>query len=172
VAISARFETAEQARPDRFSRAGSDRQALWLLLSGKLARRRKDGMMLGLAIVGGSVAARGKPLLGGVPLGIAALYALRRSCSCSRVAPMPRLTNRKRCEARALLGVSMTATADDIRRPPPSHCKNSPGCGRNASFGRKLTMPGHIAQHLSDAGIEPNSQTWRSPTEQKPTGLR
>ena len=107
--------------------------ALWLLLSGKLARLTgKDGMMLGLAIVGAVMAARGKPLLGGVPLGIAALYALRR-----------------------LLGVSMTATADDIRA---AHrrliAKIHPDAGGTQALAEKINDARSILlQHLSDTGI-------------------
>ena len=132
--------------------------ALWLLLSGKLARLTgKDGMMLGLAIVGAVMAARGKPLLGGVPLGIAALYALRR---------WPVLMQPRRAhaaidepeavrEARALLGVSMTATADDIRA---AHrrliAKIHPDAGGTQALAEKINEARSILlQHISSRDV-------------------
>ena len=90
--------------------------AVWLMGSGKLSRMTgKDGMMLGLAIVGAVMAARGARIIGLVPLAIAAIYGWRRwSTGKPRVKAGPPDTEAVR-EARALLGLSATATPDEIR---------------------------------------------------------
>lgn len=128
----------------------------WLIFTGKLARMTgKDGMMLGLAIVGALMAARGQPLIGGVPLGIAALYALRRwSAASPRKAfapsgsgPEPDAVR----EARALLGVDAHASADDIRA---AHrrliAKIHPDAGGTEALAEKINEARSILlQHLS-----------------------
>lgn len=91
--------------------------AVWLMWSGRLARLTgKDGMMLGLAIVGAVMAARGARIVGLIPLAIAAVYGWRRwSAKSNRTPAIPAIEPEAVREARALLGVSVTASADDIR---------------------------------------------------------
>lgn len=89
--------------------------AAWLALTGRLRRLTTlDGAMLGVSIVSAILAARGKPIIGGVPLLLSALYALRR---LSRTAPArrPPLEDNALREARALLGVGPDADAEAIR---------------------------------------------------------
>ena len=91
--------------------------AAWLAFTGRLRRLTTlDGAMLGVSIVSAILAARGKPLIGGVPLLLSALYGLRRF---TRAAPAPRsrapLDDDAVREARALLGVGPEADAEAIR---------------------------------------------------------
>ncbi|MPT48627.1 MAG: molecular chaperone DnaJ [Sphingobium sp.] len=107
--------------------------AAWLIFTGRLQRMTAlDGVMLGIAIVGALVA-RGNPLLGGVPLAIAALYTARRFIRAKRAgkglrpakalkgkrdglsaAPDYSFATRLQ-EARALLGVDASADEAAIR---------------------------------------------------------
>lgn len=128
----------------------------WLIVSGRLSRMTgKDGVMLGLAIVGAIMAARGGKLWGAIPLGLAALYALRRwSAARPRKAfaqpgsgPEPEAVR----EARALLGVGATASADDIRA---AHrrliAKIHPDAGGTEALAEKINEARSILlQHLS-----------------------
>lgn len=124
--------------------------AVWLMVTGRLQRMTgRDGMMLGLAIVGAIMAARGRVWLGGIPLGVAALYALRRWSSGTRRASIPE-TDAVR-EARALLGVSASASADDIRA---AHrrliAKIHPDAGGTQALAEKINEARSILlQHLS-----------------------
>lgn len=89
--------------------------AAWLALTGRLRRLTTlDGAILGVSIVSALLAARGKPVIGGVPLLLSALYALRRF---TRTAPArrPPLEDNAVQEARALLGVGPDADAEAIR---------------------------------------------------------
>lgn len=89
--------------------------AAWLAFTGRLRRLTTlDGAMLGVSIVSAIVAARGQPLVGGLPLLLSAFYALRRfSRTPPRSAPPP--TGDAVQEARALLGVGPDADAEAIR---------------------------------------------------------
>lgn len=89
--------------------------AVWLAVTGRLRRLTTlDGAILGVSIVSAILAARGKPLVGGVPLLLSALYGLRRF---TRTAPTRRPPPEDNAiqEARALLGVGPNADAEAIR---------------------------------------------------------
>ena len=74
----------------------------WLIFSGKLSRMTgKDGAMLGLAIVGAVMAARGSKIWGAIPLGVAALYALRRWSATTPRKPVTSTESEAVREARA-----------------------------------------------------------------------
>ncbi len=90
--------------------------AAWLAFTGRLRRLTTlDGAMLGVSIVSAILAARGKPLIGGVPLLLTALYGLRRfSRSAPARRPAPESDDALR-EARALLGVGPDADGQAIR---------------------------------------------------------
>jgi hypothetical protein len=122
----------------------------WLIFTGRLARLTgKDGMMLGLAIVGAVMIARGGKFWGAIPLGIAALYAMRR---WSAVRPRPMIAEPQAVsEARALLGVGVGATAEDIRA---AHrrliAKIHPDAGGTEALAEKINEARSILlQHLS-----------------------
>lgn len=93
--------------------------AAWLVLTGRIQRLTgKDGVMLGLAIVGAVLAARGQPAVGGLPLFLSTLYAARRlwpmrRARPSRSSPCPEPPALR--EARALLGVTEDADEEAIR---------------------------------------------------------
>lgn len=92
----------------------------WLIWTGRLQRMTaKDGVALGMAIVGALLAAKGKPLAGALPL--LASTALFFWQSGNRMPPRNR-TNAPAsgpatdiAEARALLGLTADADADAIR---------------------------------------------------------
>ncbi|RVT43866.1 J domain-containing protein [Sphingobium algorifonticola] len=87
----------------------------WLLWTGRLQRMTaKDGVMLGIAVVGAVMAAKGKPLIGAIPLIVSLGYAglkLRK--------PAPRASHPVAAadvaEARALLGLGPYADAEAVR---------------------------------------------------------
>ncbi|MGD9810638.1 MAG: J domain-containing protein [Sphingobium sp.] len=91
--------------------------AAWAVLTGRLQRMTmKDGVMLGLAIVGAVMAARGRPLFGAGALGLAAAYGIGRSRKRgigAKAAP-PADPQAVR-DARALLGLEEDADEDMIR---------------------------------------------------------
>jgi hypothetical protein len=100
----------------------------WLIWSGRLQRMTaKDGMALGLAIVGAVLAAKGKPLIGALPMIASAAYLAWASRRGLRSAPKPQSTPKSGInrpvsavdesvtEAAALLGVSSDADAKTIR---------------------------------------------------------
>ena len=95
--------------------------AVWLTVTGRLKRMTMmDGMMLGLAIVGAVMAARGRPIIGGAPLLISALYTLRRNMKprAARSTGRPSSPFAEDAairEARALLGVDEHADAAQIK---------------------------------------------------------
>ena len=105
--------------------------AAWMIFTGRLQRlTAMDGVMLGIAIVG-ALAARASPLMGGIPLAIASLYALRRFARHKRASAGAKRTGRRQRaqkktvpdfpsitrlqDARALLGVDENADEADIR---------------------------------------------------------
>ena len=91
--------------------------AVWLIWTGRLQRMTmKDGMTLGVALVGAVMAAKGKPLAGGPLLLGASLFFLAQTGRRARkarirsAAPVDDLAR-----ARALLGLAPGADADAIR---------------------------------------------------------
>ena len=96
--------------------------AVWLAWTGRLQRLTgMDGIMLGVAIVGAVLAAKGSPIIGGVPLALALFYAGKRGKSFNRSQRQPKPTgqdfarNMDLAEARALLGIKPDASVADIR---------------------------------------------------------
>ncbi len=94
----------------------------WLVWTGRLQRMSaKDGMALGLAIAGAVMAAKGRPIIGALPLILSAGYfALRirrkpRLSPKSGTKPAPPAPNEAVAEASALLGLPRDADADAIR---------------------------------------------------------
>ncbi|MET0248510.1 MAG: molecular chaperone DnaJ [Sphingobium sp.] len=93
--------------------------AVWLIWSGRLQRMTaKDGMMLGVALVGAVLAAKGKPLIGAPSLGAVALYfALqgRRLLGPRRPSHTASPPDTDIAHARALLGLGADADEAAIR---------------------------------------------------------
>lgn len=94
--------------------------AVWLMWTGRLQRMSsKDGLMLGVAIVGAIMAARGKPIIGALPLLVSAGYAAIRVRGKASAAKSGTATARSGDEAvadaAALLGLPRDADADSIR---------------------------------------------------------
>ncbi|MEJ7927011.1 molecular chaperone DnaJ [Sphingobium sp. AN641] len=92
----------------------------WLIWTGRLQRMTaRDGMALGVAIVGALLAARGKPLLGALPLLASTAFFVWRSAGGTppRNRTKPPVTGPAAdlAEARALLGLTIDADADAIR---------------------------------------------------------
>tara|TARA_R110000868_G_scaffold19277_12_gene83028 strand:+ start:6596 stop:7048 length:453 start_codon:yes stop_codon:yes gene_type:complete len=87
----------------------------WLVWTGRLQRiTAKDGLMLGIAIVGAVMAAKGKPLIGVLPVIVSVIYAamrIRKPAKAVRAAPDESCV----ADARELLGLSANADAEDIR---------------------------------------------------------
>ncbi|MES1985524.1 MAG: J domain-containing protein [Pseudomonadota bacterium] len=87
----------------------------WLIWTGRLQRiTAKDGLMLGIAIVGAVMAAKGKPLIGVLPVIVSVIYAamrVRKPAKAVRAAP----DESRVADARELLGLSANADAEDIR---------------------------------------------------------
>ncbi|GLI97174.1 J domain-containing protein [Sphingobium sp. BS19] len=87
----------------------------WLIWTGRLQRiTAKDGLMLGIAIVGAVMAAKGKPLIGVLPVIVSVIYAamrIRKPAIAVRAAP----DESRVADARELLGLSANADAEDIR---------------------------------------------------------
>lgn len=81
--------------------------AAWLVWTGRLKRMSTlDGAMLGLAIVGSLMAAKGRLWIGGGVMALAALYALSRVRRKAPVAPSASPERLARLdEARELLGL-------------------------------------------------------------------
>lgn len=90
----------------------------WLIWTGRLQRMSaKDGMVLGAALVGAVLSAKGKPVIGAPMLIGAALFfagqgKLRRKGRTATPKPLP---PQDIAQARALLGVAPDADADMIR---------------------------------------------------------
>jgi len=88
----------------------------WLIWTGRLQRMTaKDGMALGVALVGAVMAAKGKPLIGALPLiGSALFFVLQSSKGKARRMPVRRPVGDVG-EARALLGLPADADVEAIR---------------------------------------------------------
>jgi hypothetical protein len=91
----------------------------WLIWTGRLQRMTaKDGMALGVALVGAVMAAKGKPLIGALPLiGSALFFALQSSKGKARgkVGKTKAQPKGDVGEARALLGLPANADVQAIR---------------------------------------------------------
>ncbi|MBB6124932.1 molecular chaperone DnaJ [Sphingobium subterraneum] len=140
--------------------------AAWLVFTGRLRRMTgTDGIMLGMAIVGAAMAAKGNALIGGVPLGLALLYAWRRWQGGKR-APKPTTfaasmaETEAVAEARALLGLSTDADEAAIRA---AHrhliAKIHPDAGGTQALAEKINGARNILlRHLVErAGSHPSS---------------
>lgn len=93
--------------------------AVWLIWTGKLQRMTaKDGMVLGAALVGAVLAAKGKPVIGAPLLLGAALFFAKQGKARVKQAPKPKARQQGRDDvaaARALLGLAPNADPDAIR---------------------------------------------------------
>ncbi|HWV12091.1 MAG TPA: DnaJ domain-containing protein [Sphingobium sp.] len=92
--------------------------AAWLIWTGRLQRMSvKDGMVLGGALVGAVMAAKGKPLAGAPLLLGAALFFLNQSQQKKRRSAAPEISPEPTsiARARALLGVPEDADENSIR---------------------------------------------------------
>ena len=95
--------------------------ALWLAFTGRLQRMSGlDGMMIGIAIVGAVMAAKGRPVIGGLPLIAAVGYSIHRSRTAKKNRAKPMSPARfaaamDAAEARALLGVGPQANRAEIK---------------------------------------------------------
>jgi hypothetical protein len=88
--------------------------AVWLIWTGKLQRMSaKDGMVLGAALVGAVLAAKGKPVIGAPLLLGAALFFAKQGKRRTRAAATPHEDTV--AQARSLLGVAPDADAAAIR---------------------------------------------------------
>lgn len=140
--------------------------AAWLIWTGRLQRLTgTDGVMLGLAIVGAILAARGKPIIGGIPLGIALLHLLRRMKSlpakpapgAARVASQRPADSVAIIEARALLGLDPAADAEAIRA---AHrrliARNHPDAGGTQALAEKINQARDLLlRHAAEQGSAP-----------------
>ncbi|WP_336968145.1 J domain-containing protein [Sphingobium aromaticiconvertens] len=88
----------------------------WLIWTGRLQKMTaKDGLALGIALVGAVMAAKGKPLIGALPIiGSALFFALQNSKGKARREAVGRPPGDVG-EARALLGLPADADAQAIR---------------------------------------------------------
>lgn len=88
----------------------------WLIWTGRLQKMTaKDGIALGIALVGAVMAAKGKPLIGALPLiGSALFFALQSSRGKAR-RTSPKRPAVDVGEARALLGLAANADVQAIR---------------------------------------------------------
>lgn len=94
--------------------------AAWLIWTGRLQRMSmKDGMVLGAALVGAVMAAKGKPVMGAPLLLGAALFFFmegqKDKAHRRRVKSPPAPNQDDVAKARALLGVTPDADAAEIR---------------------------------------------------------
>lgn len=92
----------------------------WLIWTGRLQRMTaKDGMALGVAIVGALMAAKGKPLLGALPLiastAFFVLQSNKRTIRAKRVKPSSPPPDLGIAQARALLGLTPDSDEQAIR---------------------------------------------------------
>lgn len=154
----------------------------WLILTGRLQRlTMTDGLMLGLAIVGAILAARGQSLFGGGALALAGLHGWRRLIAKGKAgakpaaaqasAPPPRTispTNQLE-EARALLGLDDNADEEAIRS---AHrrliAKNHPDVGGTEALAEKI----NDARRILLRHAQENKRSHLSPSDfpQDPTG--
>ncbi len=150
--------------------------AAWLVFTGRIQRLTgKDGVMLGLAIVGAVAAARGQVLIGGLPLLLSTLYAVRRLWPRRRrrAAPSPAPARPAEAaalrDARALLGVDERADETAIRA---AHrrliARNHPDAGGTQALAEKINEARTILlRHIQDKkGSHPSP----SDSPQEPTG--
>lgn len=90
--------------------------ALWLIWSGRLQRMTaRDGMMLGVALVGAVLTAKGKPLIGAPSLGAVALYFALQGRRAPRKRSPVYAPDTDVVRARALLGLAADADEAAIR---------------------------------------------------------
>jgi len=93
--------------------------AIWLIWTGRLQRMTaKDGIMLGVGLVGAILAAKGKPLIGAPSLGAVALYFAMQGRRLLGKRPTPRAFDPPETDinrARALLGLAADADEAEIR---------------------------------------------------------
>ena len=91
--------------------------AVWLIWTGKLQRMSaKDGMVLGAALVGAVMAAKGKPVIGApLLMGAALFFAKQGKRRAKPSAPVVAARADTVAQARALLGVPPDASAATIR---------------------------------------------------------
>lgn len=88
----------------------------WLVWTGRLQRMSmKDGMALGVALVGAVMSAKGKPLIGGPMLVSVLLFFLAQWRKAKPALKSPSRRDDDLARARALLGVSAQADAEEIR---------------------------------------------------------
>lgn len=92
----------------------------WLIWTGRLQRMTaKDGVALGVAIIGAVMAAKGKPLAGALPLIASTAFFAWRSRESAPKRSRPTVASRpssgELAEARALLGLPADADAQAIR---------------------------------------------------------
>jgi len=133
--------------------------AAWLIWTGRLQRMTMtDGIMLGLAIVGAMMAARGRPIIGGAPLALSALYAMRRfkraRVSEFRPGAAPSASENSAVrDARALLGLQPGADEEAIR---VAHrrliARTHPDAGGTQALAEKINEARDIL--LSHAGVK------------------
>lgn len=116
--------------------------AAWMMLTGRLQRlNATDGVMLGLAVVGAFLAARGE-IWGILPLGLAGAYGFgrsRRRLAQTTASSAPRADPAAVREARALLGLDEGADEEAIRE---AHrrliAKNHPDAGGTQALAEKI----------------------------------
>ena len=92
--------------------------AIWLIWTGKLQRMTaKDGMALGVALVGAVLAAKGKPVIGAPLLIGAALFFAKQGNARAKIRKRPAAPPRADDVVRAcaLLGVAPDSDAKAIR---------------------------------------------------------
>ncbi len=152
----------------------------WLILTGRLQRlTMTDGLMLGLAIVGAILAARGQSLFGGGALALAGLHGWRRLAAKGRadtaaahtpVSPSRALSPAEQLEeARALLGLDDNADEEAIRA---AHrrliAKNHPDVGGTEALAEKI----NDARRILLRHAQENKRSHLSPSDfpQDPTG--
>lgn len=132
--------------------------AVWLIWTGRLQRMTMtDGIMLGLAIVGAVMAARGRPIIGGAPLALSALYAWRRFKRPPVAKFRPKTmqsANESRAvrDASALLGLDANADESAIRA---AHrriiAKTHPDAGGTQALAEKINEARDILlRHVSE----------------------
>jgi len=140
--------------------------AAWMVATGRLRRLTTiDGAMLGLAIVGAIMAARGRPLIGGVPLLITALYGFRRFFSSRTASPVGATGapgDQAVRDARALLGVEEDADEEAVRA---AHrrliAKIHPDAGGTQALAEKINdARALLLRHISEnKGSHPTSSS-------------
>lgn len=122
--------------------------AVWAAWTGRLKRMTgTDGAMIGLAIVGAVMAAKGRIWIGGGALLLAAMHGIRRIRQQNRTSEPADVA-----EARALLGLAPDANEDEIRE---AHrrliAKVHPDAGGTSALATKINDARNILlRHLLD----------------------